>query len=70
MEKFTIPEVNFICIFAGETKAETISNIMDGIPSMDEAELVEIAEQSIIKLDEITESEFDEMNFTEHFIGE
>jgi len=67
MEKFTIPEINFICIFAGKTKKETISNIMDGIPSMYEKELVEVAEQSIIKLDDITESEFEEMNFTENF---
>ena len=67
MEKFTIPEINFICIFIGDTKAETIGNIMDGIPNMYEKDLVEIAEQSIMKLDEITESEFDELNFTENF---
>lgn len=70
MGKFTTPEVNFICIFAGNTKAETISNIMSGIPSIYEPEMVEIAEQSIIKLDDITESEFEEMNFTENFTSE
>jgi len=67
MKKFTVPEINFICIYAGDSKKETISNIMDGIPSIYDKELLEVAEKSIIKLDEITESEFEEMNFTEIF---
>jgi len=67
MGKFTVPEINFICIFIGDTKKETISNIMDGIPHLNEKEIIEIAETSITKLDEITESEFEEMNFNDNF---
>jgi hypothetical protein len=67
MEKFTVPETNLISIYAGETKKETISNIIDGIQSMDDSELIDIAEQSIIKLDDITQTEFEAYNFKENF---
>jgi hypothetical protein len=40
---------------------------MDGIPHLNEKEIIEIAETSITKLDEITESEFEEMNFNDNF---
>jgi phage terminase Nu1 subunit (DNA packaging protein) len=67
MVEFTVSEINFICIYVGDTKEETIANIMDSIPNLYEKELVEIAEQSIIKLDTLTESEFAQANFVECF---
>jgi len=71
MGKFTVPEINFISIFLGESKTETIANIMESIPNWSgETELIEIAEQSIIKLDEITETEFEAINFNENFTEE
>lgn len=70
MMNFTAPEINFICIFAGDTKAETIENIMDDIPNLPDRELKALAEQSIIKLDRITKAEFTEMNFSEQFSDE
>jgi len=69
MDKFTVSEVNIICIYAGDTKEETIVNIMDSIPDFFDydKELAEVAEQSIIKLETLTEAEFAEMNFIECF---
>ena len=68
MNNFTIPEVNIICIYAGDSKAETIANIMDGIPHFsDDKAMVDIAEQSILKLDTLTDDEYEGMNFKENF---
>jgi len=68
MVQFTIPEINIICIFAGDSKAETIANIMDGIPHFShDKNMIDIAEQSIIKLDTLTETEYENMNFNENF---
>jgi len=66
--KFTIPESNIIRIYAGDTKAETIANIMGGIPHFSaDKELVAIAEQAILKLDDITETEYEQFSFNEVF---
>jgi phage terminase Nu1 subunit (DNA packaging protein) len=70
MSKFSVPEINLICIFAAQTKAKTIENIMDSIPDFTERELVELAEEVIIKLDKITEDEFTEHEFSEQFSDE
>jgi hypothetical protein len=51
----------------GNSKAETIMNIMDGIQYMSDSDLAEVAEQAIAGLDGITESEFDDMNFNDNF---
>jgi len=68
--KFTISEVNIICIFIGDSKAETITNIMSAIPDFREREMVKIAESAITKLDTITETEFADYNFNENFTDE
>jgi len=71
MNKFTVPEINFISIFLGDSKTETVANIMEGIPNFNgETELIEIAEQSIMKLDGITQTEFEAVNFNENFTDE
>ena len=62
---FTVPEVNIICIFKGETKAQTIENIMFSLEHMTEPdkELKAEMEDVIVKLDKITETEFTEYIF-------
>ena len=70
MNKFTISEINIICIYQGDTKADTIDNIMSAIPDFREREMVEIAESAITKLDTITEMEFADYNFNESFTDE
>ena len=67
MLKFTIPEINFICIYADESKEKTIDNIIVAIPDFTEREFIGIAESVIDKLDIITEDEFTEHNFSEQF---
>jgi len=67
MDKFTVSEVNLINIFAGNSVAETISNILTAIPDFDENDMIAEAEQAIIKLDKLSDSEFFNMNFAENF---
>ena len=55
---FTVPEMNIICMFKGETKAQTIENIMSTLPHINEAEGKIESESAIEKLDKITEAEF------------
>ena len=63
---FTVPETNIIAMYRRATKSQTIENIMDNIPLFDDAEMKEIAENVIIKLDKITDGEFE----NEIFIAE
>ena len=67
MIKFDVIEINFICIYAGKTKSETIDNIIEAVPDFTDREFIGIAERVIDKLDLITESEFAEHNFSEQF---
>jgi hypothetical protein len=70
MSEFTVPEINFICIFADKNKEKTIDNIMKAIPDFTENEMTEIAENVIVKLDTICESDFLQINFTDEFCDE
>jgi hypothetical protein len=67
---FTTPETNLICIYAEETRLETIDNIIFAIPDFTEREFVEIAENAIEKLSMLTDDEFSEQNFSEQFTDE
>ncbi|MDR2559918.1 MAG: transposon-transfer assisting family protein [Oscillospiraceae bacterium] len=67
MIKFDVIEINFIYIYAGKTKSETIDNIIEAVPDFTDREFIGIAERVIDKLDLITESEFTEHNFSEQF---
>ena len=67
---FTVEEINLICVALGDTKDETINNIFEMIPDMDDADMVSLAERVVGKLDGITEQEFTEQNFNEDFSEE
>ena len=64
---FTVEEINLIFIALGNTKDETINNLFEMIPNMNDDDMVAIAERVVGKLDEITEQEFRERNFNEDF---
>ena len=67
---FTVEEINLICVALGDTKDDTINNLFDMIPDMDDADMVSLAERVVGKLDGITEQEFTEQNFKEDFSEE
>ena len=64
---FTVEEINLICIALGNTKEDTINNLFEMIPDMNDANMVAIAERVVGKLDGMTEQEFRERNFKEDF---
>jgi hypothetical protein len=64
---FTVEEINLICIALGDTKDDTINNLFEMIPDMNDDDMGAIAEHVVGKLDGITEQEFRERNFKEDF---
>jgi len=64
---FTVEEINFICIALGKTRAETVSNIFEMLPDIHDADMKIIAERVICKLNQITDDEYAEFNFSENF---
>ena len=64
---FTVEEINLICVAIGDTKDDTINNLFEMIPDMNDDDMVAIAERVIGKLDGMTEQEFSERNFKEDF---
>ena len=64
---FTVEEINLICIAIGNTKDDTINNLFEMIPDMNDDDMVAIAELVVGKLDGMTEQEFCERNFKEEF---
>ena len=64
---FTVEEINLICIALGNTKDDTINNLFEMIPDMNDDDMVAIAERVVGKLDGMTEQEFRERNFNEDF---
>ena len=64
---FTVEEINLICIALGDTKDDTINNLFEMIPDMNDDDMVALAERVVGKLDGMTEQEFCERNFNEEF---
>ena len=64
---FTVEEINLICVAIGDTKDDTINNLFEMIPDMNDNDMVAIAERVVGTLDGMTEQEFRERNFKEDF---
>lgn len=62
MGNFTFEEINLICCFRGETRANTVADIIAAIPYM-EQDIIELAERTAQKLNELTEKEYSEISF-------
>ncbi len=64
---FTTEEINFICIVSGKTREETLDNVFDVMPDIDDEYMKNIAESVIGKLDGMTEAEYAEYNFADNY---
>lgn len=58
---FTVEEVNFICIFAGESRSEVIEDIERALPHLDDPDMEELSHRIIEKLRNMTDKEFAEL---------
>lgn len=64
---FTTEEINFICIVSGKDREETLNNVFDVMPDIDDEDMKNIAESVIGKLDGMTEAEYAEYNFADNY---
>lgn len=60
--RFTVEEENIIAIYAEDSREKTIQNILAAIPYMD-SDIQPLAENTIRKLQRMTDSEFSEAAF-------
>lgn len=61
--KFTVEEINLICIFESRSRIKIISHIKEAIKHLDDDEMVELSNRVVAKLDDMTDKEFAEMEF-------
>ncbi|MBQ1173130.1 MAG: transposon-transfer assisting family protein [Lachnospiraceae bacterium] len=61
--KFTVEEVNLICVFEFRSRTKVIGGIKKAIKHLDDDEMVELSNRVVAKLDDMTDKEFAEMEF-------
>lgn len=64
---YTVEEMNFLCIVRGLDREDTINNIFETIPDIEDEEIKKLAERLIGKLDIMSEAEFRDISFEETF---
>ncbi|MEY8330844.1 transposon-transfer assisting family protein [Lachnospiraceae bacterium 48-33] len=62
---FTVEEVNFMCIFAGESRSEVIEDIERALPYLDDPDMEELSNRIIGKLRNMTDEEFEWLELIE-----
>ncbi len=57
MGRFTVEEINLICIYITDTRPELIEEITKALPFMDE-EMRTLADRTLVKLRTMSDAEF------------
>ena len=58
MDRFTVEEINLMCIYETRDRETLLSEIRDSLPHVEEPELLEIMHTVISKLETMTDGEF------------
>ena len=61
MDKFTVEEINFMCVFEGQDRKGMIADIKNVIPHIQDSDMVELAGQVLGKLETMSDAEFTEV---------
>ena len=61
MEKFTVEEINLMCVFEANGRTELIEDIGRVLPHLDDRDMEELANRVIGKLQNMTDEEFAEV---------
>lgn len=61
MEKFTVEEINLMCVFDRKGRTELIDDIRQVLSHLDDKDMEELAKRVIGKLQNMTDEEFAEM---------
>ena len=58
MDKFTVEEINLMCVFEGQDRRGMIAEIKNVIPHIQDSDMVELAGQVTGKLEAMSDEEF------------
>ena len=61
MGKFTVEEVNLMCVFEGQDRKGMIAILKNVIPHIQDSEMLELAGQVLGKLENMSDEEFAEI---------
>ena len=62
MSKFTVEEINFMCVFETQDRTQMLGNIKQVMPHIKDSDMEELAEQVLGKLQRMTDEEFAEVS--------
>ena len=63
----TVEELNMLYIVKGGSRDETIDNIFDMLPDIDDEDIKKITESALEKVQDMTDEEFDGIDFEDDF---
>lgn len=58
MDKFTVEEINLMCVFEGQDRMGMVADIKNVIPHIQDNDMVELAGQVLGKLEAMSNEEF------------
>ena len=58
MNKFTVEEINFMCVFEAQNRTEMMKEIRRIMPHIKDSDMENLAGQMLRKLDGMTDKEF------------
>jgi hypothetical protein len=61
MNRFTVEEINLMCIFGTESRTKMLSDIKRVMPYIQDSDMVELSEQVLSRLETMTDEEFAEV---------
>ena len=61
MDKFTVEEINLMCVFEEQDRMGMIADIKNVIPHIQDSDMVELAGQVLGKLEAMSDAEFAEV---------
>lgn len=64
MDKFTVEEINLMCVYETADRTELISEIKSSLPDVSDPELIELMETVIDKLEHTTDGEYATLSFS------
>jgi hypothetical protein len=62
MNKFTVEEINFMCVFEAQNRTEMMKEIRRIMPHIKDSDMENLAGQMLRKLDGMTDKEFAEIS--------
>ena len=62
MSKFTVEEINFMCVFEAQDRTDMIGQIRQVMPHIKDSDMEDLGEQVLGKLQSMTDEEFAEIS--------